>query len=81
MDESVEYSELYTNLDASLFNFDILFNKLNSLAMIKSTSEDKTLYTYEGDYKYVCYVSSDAIDKIEISNDVIKYTFEFDYEE
>lgn len=76
----ISFTELYTNLDKNLFNFQKLFDKLNSMSTIKTTKEELTTNVYnDNDYTYKIYSNSTVINKIEIVNDKIEYAFTFTY--
>ena len=81
LDEKKEITDLYAGLDASLFDFKTMFDKLNS----KSTSIDRSTeyktYTYENvdGYKYVVTMNDTEITKINISNESLNYEMIFTY--
>lgn len=81
LNKKEEYDKLYEGLDANLFDFRQLFDKINSTSAIIDRSKEEKTYTYDGidGYHIVVTLSDIEIDKIEINNDVLTYTFTFDY--
>ena len=81
LNKKEEYDKLYEGLEANLFDFRQLFDKINSTSAIIDRSKEEKTYTYDGidGYHIVVTLSDIEIDKIEINNDVLTYTFTFDY--
>ena len=81
LNKKEEYDKLYEGLDANLFDFRQLFDKINSTSAIIDRYKEEKTYTYDGidGYHIVVTLSDIEIDKIEINNDVLTYTFTFDY--
>lgn len=82
LNKKEEYDKLYEGLDANLFDFKQLFDKINSTSAIIDRSKEEKTYTYDGidGYHIVVTLSEIEIDKIEINNDVLTYTLTFDYD-
>lgn len=76
-----EYSDLYTGLDSTLFNLELLFSKLNSSNVIKNNKEDNRIFTYENvdGYEIVVHLDNEHINKIIIKNTDLAYEFSFTY--
>lgn len=79
--ERREYSELYLDLHANLFDFKSIFTKLNALSSQIERKETRTTYNYINidNYDYTIVTNEEYIESITIKNDQIeyKYTFEF----
>lgn len=76
-----EYSDLYTGLDSTLFNLELLFSELNSSNVIKNNKEDNRIFTYENvdGYEIVVHLDNEHINKIIIKNTDLAYEFSFTY--
>lgn len=76
-----EYSDLYTGLDSTLFNLELLFSKLNSSNVIKNNKEDNRIFTYENvdGYEIVVHLDNEHVNKIIIKNTDLAYEFSFTY--
>ena len=76
-------SKLYTELDKNLFDFNILFDKLNSTSTIISRSINEIVYTYKNvnNYNVEVYLNNEHITKIVIKDNDTTYYFSFNYEE
>ena len=75
-----KYEDLYEGLDAILFDFKSLFDKLNSENCLIERTDEETIYTYTGvlDYDFVITASREHIMIIQIDGEH-KYIFEFTY--
>lgn len=75
--------DLYKDLDATLFDFESLFSKLNATKSRIEKIEDEKIYYYEETDvgRVVVYTDEKEIEKIEIDQDSIKYTMTFEFDD
>lgn len=76
-----EYNDLYLGLDANLFDFPLLFDKLNASNSMINRETDINYYNYENidNYNIKVYVNDKNIEKMVINNETINYEFTFEY--
>lgn len=81
LDQKTPYNELYVGLDTNLFNYDFIFNTINSKSAIIDSKEEETTYTYDNvdGYKYIVKMNDQNITEITIQNDILTYDYKFTY--
>lgn len=79
--EKSEYDKLYEGLDATLFEFDDLFMKLNQTSSTISKSSDSKIYHYADldGRDFLVTTNDESITKINIVDSGILYEFIFKY--
>ena len=81
MDSEEPYDKLYDGLDVSLFDFNSLFNNLNTKNATINDDGDKKSYSYKdiNGYDISVILDDSYIKEINISNDGLQYKFSFTY--
>lgn len=81
LDKQTEYKDLYLGIDADLFDFTKIFDKLNGSSTVIDKSSEIKKYTYKeiNGYNYVISLDEEKIVGITVDNETLKYEFTFTY--
>lgn len=81
MDNKTPYTDLYVGLDANLFDYNYLFDTLNSKSAIIDNKDNDITYTYENinGYNIVVKMDNENINEIVIKSDALTYDFKYTY--